>query len=121
MTAGQLAGRPSRYRLATTSARRKVRLGLFESDPDTLFLAPDDAAGQFIALGDQVEPHRDSNRACHVERRAGGRDITDRAIDGPAIEFDGSAFQYTLSGRNPVLVVHWMAMSPQNQPTQPLV
>jgi hypothetical protein len=76
---------------------------LIEGDTDPLFLAPDDTAGQMIALRHQGELSRDSKRADDIKGRSGGGDIAHRAIDL-------SGFQNPLPVRNPVLIFHRTVM-----------
>src|ERR1700732_3484493 len=77
---------------------------LIEGDADPLYLAPDDVAGQRIALRHQGELGRDSNRAGDIEGRPGGGDVANGAINRAAAELDLSGFQDPLSVCNPVLI-----------------
>lgn len=57
-----------------------------------------------MAIGDEPELRRDSDRAFDFEGRAGLGKIADGAIDGAAAEFDFPALQDPMSGRNSMLI-----------------
>jgi hypothetical protein len=76
---------------------------LIEGDADPLFLPPDDATGQVIAVRHQRELRGDPDRACDLKGGTRGGDIADRATDCAAAELDRTGLQDPLPGRNPVL------------------
>jgi len=53
---------------------------------------------------DQIEPLWNADGADHLKRGSALGQVANSAVDRAATELDGSGFQDTVAGRNPVLV-----------------
>jgi hypothetical protein len=81
---------------------KKTRDGLTECDADPALLVPYQAAWQVqsIAWHIQDKSLRNSGRGSDFQRGSGRREVADQAINGPAAEPDGSAFQHAMTRRS---------------------